>query len=151
MPVLIKNQQRKIKLDTEQLCQKADRLLEKLGLADRELGILLLNDRQIRNYNRQYLGRDCPTNVMSFSMSEGEFSEMNRGLFGDILISAETAARQAEEAGINPNDEIVFLIIHGILHIAGYDHENGSDEKEMRKKESALFSSVMGHKLARYI
>ncbi len=130
MPVFIKNQQRKIKLDTEQLRQKADRLLEKLGFPDKELGILLLNDRQIRNYNREYLGRDRPTNVISFSMSEGEFPEVNRGLFGDILISAETAVRQATGGGINPNDEMVFLIIHGMLHIAGYAHENNPMKKK---------------------
>lgn len=94
--------------------------------------------------NRSYLNRDAPTDVISFAMREGEFSEINPQLLGDVVISVETACRQAEERSISLEDELLTLLIHGILHLFGYDHEN-NDEKSaeiMREKERDLFGTI---------
>ena len=95
----------------------------------------------MRILNREYLGKDRPTNVISFSMQEGEFASISSDLLGDVVISAETAAREAQEGAIPFHERLVFLILHGILHLTGYDHErSGEDEaRRMEAKEQEIF------------
>ena len=97
-------------------------ILEALNHPGKEIGILFVDDREIRDLNKQYLKRDRPTNVLSFPMAQGEFSEINPQVLGDVVISVETALREAHESGLNLEQEISFLLIHGILHLLGYDH-----------------------------
>ena len=111
-----------------------------MGCTSSELSVSIVGDRSIRILNREYLDKDRPTNVISFSMQEGEFSHLNPAMLGDVVISADTAAREAEEGGIPVYERIVFLMLHGILHLTGYDHER-SGEKEaarMEAKESEI-------------
>ena len=89
----------------------------------------------MRILNRDYLHKDRPTNVISFSMQEGEFASINPDMLGDIVISADTAAREAAEGGISFGERLVFLLLHGILHLTGYDHER-SGEQEARRMEA---------------
>ncbi|MDX9820991.1 MAG: rRNA maturation RNase YbeY, partial [Syntrophales bacterium] len=98
-------------------------------------------DAEIRDFNRKYLARDSATNVISFSMREGEFSDVNPSLLGDIVISVDTALRDAEREGISLEDELDYLLIHGILHLLGYDHERSGKEaaREMEKRQDELF------------
>jgi probable rRNA maturation factor len=113
-----------------------------LGCTSSELSVSIVGDRSIRILNREYLDKDRPTNVISFSMQEGEFSHLNPAMLGDVVISADTAAREAEEGGIQVYERIVFLMLHGILHLTGYDHER-SGEKEaarMEAKESEIMA-----------
>jgi probable rRNA maturation factor len=113
-----------------------------LGCTSSELSVSIVGDRAIRILNREYLGKDRPTNVISFSMQEGEFSHLNPAMLGDVVISADIAAREAEEGGIPVYERIVFLMLHGILHLTGYDHER-SGEKEaarMEAKESEIMA-----------
>lgn len=107
-----------------------------------ELSVTIVGDRSIRRLNRDYLGRDKATNVISFSMQEGAFGTINPDLLGDVVISADTAAREAEEGGDSYNSRLVFLLLHGILHLTGYDHErSGEAEAErMEAKERELFA-----------
>lgn len=104
----------------------------------------IVGDRSIRVLNREYLQKDRPTNVISFSMQEGEFATMNPGLLGDVVISADTAAREADEAGIPFHERLVFLLLHGILHLVGYDHERSGEEeaRRMEAQETALFTAL---------
>lgn len=114
-----------------------------LGLPEAELSILFVNDQQIRGMNRKYLGLDKPTNVLSFSMREGVNSSLNPHLLGDLVISIETAKRQSKAWGLSPMKMITLLMIHGILHLIGYEHEG--DRKEARKmalKQKLLFHQV---------
>jgi len=106
-----------------------------LGCTSSEIAVSIVGDRTIRILNREYLQKDRPTNVISFSMQEGEFSHLNPSMLGDVVISADTAAREAEEGGIPVYERIVFLMLHGILHLNGYDHER-SGEKEARRMEA---------------
>ena len=113
-----------------------------MGLPDSELSVVVVGDRSIRRLNRDYLGRDKPTNVISFAMQEGDFPSLNPQLLGDVAISAETAFREAEEGGIGFDSRITFLLLHGILHLAGYDHERSGEEeaRRMEAKEKELFA-----------
>jgi len=149
MPVLIKNRQRKQKLDTRNIRKFTQDVLDLLGCGEKELSLVLASDRQITEINRDYLGRNKPTNVISFAMTEGEFGDLDSGLLGDVIVSIDTAFRHASESGAEPLDETHYLIIHGILHLIGYDHETGEDGKRMRKKEAEVFSALKGYRLKR--
>ncbi len=106
--------------------------------------MLVVDDPAIREINRDYLGRDWPTNVISFAMQEGEGAGIQPALLGDIVISADTAARDAEEAGLPFESELYFLLLHGILHLLGYDHERGTEEEAavMEAREREVFAQI---------
>ncbi len=111
-----------------------------LGLPDAELSILLVDDAQIQDMNRRHLGRDKPTNVLAFSMREGEFSTLHPQLLGDLVISVETAQRQSNRFGLNGMEMIILLMVHGILHLLGYEHEGTrKGTREMTIKQKELF------------
>jgi len=110
-----------------------------LGYPDAELSILIVDDQQIAQFNHQYLNREGPTNVIAFSMRQGPFSDIAPNLLGDVVISADTAQREAQSAGISTQDRFNQLLIHGTLHLLGYDHENTLDEsRKMEEKTNEL-------------
>jgi probable rRNA maturation factor len=111
------------------------KILSDLGCTSSELSVVIVGDRTMRILNRDYLQKDRPTNVISFSMQEGEFAALHPELLGDIVISADTAAREAAEGEITFEERLVFLLLHGILHLTGYDHER-SGEQEARRMEA---------------
>jgi len=119
----------------------AERILSALGYIDSELSVTIVGDRSMRCLNREYRSIDKPTNVLSFAMSEGDFPEMNPHLLGDVVISADTASREADEQGITFSERLGFLLLHGILHVTGYDHERSGEEeaKRMERKQQQLF------------
>ena len=127
----------------------AERILNALGLPTSELSIVIVGDRSIRILNREYLGRDKATNVISFSMQEGEFGHVSPDLLGDVAVSADTCAREAVAGDITFNSRLVFLLLHGILHLAGYDHERSGDAeaRKMEKKEREIFALLEGEGL----
>lgn len=127
----------------------AERILSDLGFPGSELAITIVGDRSIRRLNRDYLGRDKSTNVISFPMQEGEAAGVNPELLGDVVISADTAAREAAEGDLTFNSRLCFLLLHGILHLTGYDHErSGEDEAaRMEAKERELFDLLLAEDL----
>lgn len=106
--------------------------------------MLVTDDAGIREINHAWLGKDRPTNVISFAMREGEGLSVQPELLGDVVISAETAARDAAEAGVPAEHELCFLLLHGLLHLLGYDHERGTaeDARRMEARERELFALV---------
>ncbi len=108
---------------------------------DTELSVWLCGDPDIRDLHSRYFGLDTPTNVISFAQRDGEFGDVEPGVLGDVVISVDTAQRDAEDAGKPVEDEILFLLIHGILHLLGYDHEGGQSHRaaEMEAREAALY------------
>jgi len=105
---------------------------------------VLAGDEEITRLNRQYFQRQGPTNVISFPM-EIEKSESPR-MLGDVVISADTARRHAAAAGIPTEEEVLFLLIHGTLHLVGYDHEGPAGERrKMEAKEKEIFGELMAH------
>lgn len=122
---------------------KAAIMLAELGLDDAELSILLTGDSEMRNLNRDYRGKDRPTDVLSFSQMEGELADVGNLMLGDVVISLDTACRQAIEKGHSKEREIEILLIHGLLHLVGYDHERGEKPaRAMQKKERALLAKM---------
>jgi len=102
---------------------------------------LLTDDEGIREINKQWRGKDRPTDVIAFSQIEGE--PFPTDFLGDIVISVETAARQAEEIGHSLGHEMDRLVVHGILHLLGYQHAKGGRQAaRMRRKEEELTELV---------
>ena len=98
---------------------------------DGELSILIVDDNEIAKLNKQYLDREGPTNVIAFPMHDGNFPGISHDLLGDVVISVETAEREGSDSGVGIKKRFTELLIHGILHLFGYDHEN--DEKQARR------------------
>ena len=111
-----------------------------------EVGVTFLDDATIQELNRDYRDKDRPTDVLSFALNEGDEPEIvdapEEELLGDILISLETTARQAEEYGHSLERELAYLTVHGMLHLLGYDHEEPADQAEMRLEEEAVLASL---------
>lgn len=137
--VQIRNSQKLFKVPRRKLEIIAEDLLKQAGLPGRDLNILLVDNRKITDVNREYFDRDKPTNVISFSYLDGFSSEV----IGDIIISVERASEEADAAGISLNERLLALIIHGFVHVLGYDHEvDKSEQRRMRYREKKLYQSV---------
>lgn len=117
-------------------------MLTFLRLQDRDLSILLTNNKVIQEYNRRFFGRDRPTNVISFGYETSFAGEV----MGDLIVSLERAREESEQSGIPFYERVFALIIHGILHVLGFDHENGVKEaRRMRYREKKLLHYVLSH------
>ena len=143
MGILIDNRQTQHKISTQQIRKTAQALLSDLGSPDNELSILITDDTEIAQLNLQYRNRKGPTNVLSFPMHEGDFSEVSPEMLGDVVISAETADREGKELGFSFTQRLNFLLVHGILHLFGYDHEISEEaEMEMDQKTKELYELI---------
>ena len=127
--VEVVNRQRRLKLDTEAWSTFAARALDAIGKNESSATIAFVSDKRIRELNRQFRGVDKATDVLSFPADE----ELN---LGDIAVSIDTAAVQAKENGLAVDEEIAQLILHGLLHLCGHDHE--TDNGEMNRLELRL-------------
>ena len=125
------NRQRRFKVDTETWTTFATKALAAIGKGESSATIAFVSDKKIRELNRQFRGIDKATDVLSFPEDGPDESNL-----GDIAISTETAAAQAKENGLSFDDEIAQLILHGLLHLSGYDHE--TDNGEMNRLELRL-------------
>lgn len=144
MKIQIENRQAKFKIDRRNIRNTVSIIFNVLNFSDKEISISFTDDETIKQLNKQYLGRNNPTNVLSFSMREGDFGNINPKIMGDIIISLETAHRDAVKGNLSMEQEIDFLLIHGILHLSGYNHENTSKEEaaKMKHKEIELFNKL---------
>lgn len=113
-----------------------------MGFQTQEVSITFANDEFVRRLNNQYRGVDQPTDVLAFAMQEGKDQHIQPQLLGDIVISVETAKRQAALMGHSLNNELIVLLIHGILHLIGYDHVNEEDSKKMHNIEKAILEDI---------
>jgi probable rRNA maturation factor len=159
MKVYIENRQRRIQVSQQKIENLLRKALRLLRLPEAELSILLVNDRRMRMLNSQYRGIDRTTDVLSFPQCENPplppFTKGGRrgitnsrftiheSVLGDIVINLHKAERQAAEYGLTLNEELKRLLIHGLLHLAGYDHEKGGyAEKKMRDKTRDLLARL---------
>jgi probable rRNA maturation factor len=140
------NRQRRVRIDVRHFCPFLKRLAEALGHEETDVTITLVSDRTIQTLNRRFRGKDRPTDVLSFPADRESdpwkhvAGEKTSG-FGEIIISAEAARRQADEEGHSVLEEIKLLIIHGVLHLEGFDHE--SDGGVMHRREYALRARLL--------
>lgn len=144
MAVLIQDRQKAADVDHGWVKKLVSTVLKELGCSEHEISILLTDDEGIRELNKKYLNRDRPTDVLAFSMREGLYAEITPDLLGDVVISVERARQQAEDEGISLEEEMALLLIHGILHLLGYNHEGPDEEaRRMRQKEEELKKLVL--------
>jgi probable rRNA maturation factor len=144
MRILIQNRQKRIFLNSRKVRRATQRILTELGLLDAELSLLLVDDARIQDLNRRYLNRDKPTNVLAFPMREGEFSTLHPHLLGDLVISVETAKRQSNRFGLDEMEMVILLMVHGVLHLIGYEHEGTKKgAREMTLKQKELFDIAL--------
>lgn len=149
MEIVVKNSQRSIRINKLKIERFLQRIILYLSenspycfLKDSEISILLVGDRRMRKLNLYYRGKDKTTDVLSFPQIDISNlpSDSSSLLLGDIVINLHQAKRQAVERGLNLYDEIYQLLIHGLLHLLGYDHEiNRYHAKKMRRLERELF------------
>lgn len=123
------NRQRGVRIDTESWTSFAAKALEAIGKSDSSATVAFVSDKSIRKLNQQFRGVDKATDVLSFSADEPDN-------LGDIAVSVETATRQAKENRLSFENEVAQLILHGLLHLCGYDHE--TDNGEMNRLELRL-------------
>ena len=161
MPVQLTNRQRRFPVDAAALRIQAVRCLERLGVPRAELSVLLVNDRPMRALNRDYREKNHATDVLSFPMYAGTPEQIAVQLadqvadrvadrvnappaaLGDVVISVETARKQAGEIGVTPAQELTMLLVHGLLHLLGYDHEpGGAQARQMAQAEVDLLTHL---------
>jgi rRNA maturation RNase YbeY len=149
MKILIANRQRRIPLRTGTYRTWGEKVLRKLGRPEAEISLSFLNDRRIRSLNKIYRGKDRPTDVLAFPLAlsrsvrwKGAAHTPPPLFLGDVVISVPTARRQAREYRHSLGREMARLMIHGILHLLGYDHEKADEARRMRRKERTLIRHV---------
>lgn len=116
-----------------------------MGCPEAELSLVLVDDAEISRLNRKYLGREGPTNVMAFPMRGGSFAGVNPHLLGDVVISAERAVAEAQAGRYTPEEMLDFYLIHGILHLLGFDHEGSAEEAARMEAKAEELWRVVGH------
>lgn len=125
--------------DVRRDAQRMLALLETAG----ELSVALVDDAEMRALNRDWRGKDRPTDVLAFALREGEDANVHAEVLGDVVISLDTAARQAAARGAGAADEVRVLLAHGILHLLGYDHERSpADARRMFARQRALLRQL---------
>ena len=143
MEVLIKNRQSSWEISLEKIEQSVRVILGALDCPDGEISILIVDDPQMEKLNWKYLNRNGPTNVIAFPMREGEFSHLSPQLLGDVVISTETAAKEAQNSDMSVEQRLKELLVHGILHLLGYDHETSEqDARKMEEKSQKLLELI---------
>ena len=149
MATEVVNRQRRIRIDRGLIARLANKALEAVGQPDAAITVAFVRDAAIRRLNRDYRGKDIPTDVLSFPADEdlpssegnaqaGQLGCIGRrgGYLGDVVISADTAISQAQQSCYTFEREVSELVIHGVLHLCGYDHE--TDRGEMNRMELRL-------------
>lgn len=128
-------------VDSDAVEADAARLLEALGMDARELSLVLADDAFVRPLNATWRGVDAATDVLSFPQEEPVSAW---GLLGDVVISTETAARQAVELGHALDVEVRVLLVHGLLHLLGHDHEKGAARARSMRSEEVRLLALLG-------
>jgi probable rRNA maturation factor len=122
--------------------ERASALLEALDESDAELSLALVDDATGAELNQAWRGRSGATDVLSFSLREGAHARHRGALLGDVVIAVSVARRQAREQGHTLEAECLRLLIHGVLHLLGYDHARPAEARVMRAKELALWREL---------
>ena len=131
-------------LSRRRLSAYAQRLLDALGQAEAELSLTLVDDVTGAELNQRFRGRVGATDVLSFALGEGAYAQHRGALLGDVVIALGVAERQAEARGTTLEAECRRLLIHGVLHLLGYDHARPAEARVMQAKERALWRKLAG-------
>lgn len=126
----IANQQSRHEVPRQRLRSAAREILQGEGIRTATISLAIVDDRTMHTLNREYLQHDYPTDVLSFVLERGELT-----LDGEIIVSADTAASRCAEFGWSAQDEMTLYVVHGLLHLIGYDDHSAADRRRMRAKE----------------
>jgi probable rRNA maturation factor len=142
--IYYRNDVRRSGVDGRALVSTAKKLLSAIGERDASLSLTLVGDEAIRVLNRDHRGKDRATDVLSFPMHASETwnGQQPERLLGDVVISVDTARRQAAAYDASLQDELYRLLIHGILHVMGHDHEEDAERAEMEREERRLGDAI---------
>ena len=141
MPVHMQSHVRCVTFDRARLERRARESLSEVGESSAELGIMFVGDQRMRGLNRRYRGKDRTTDVLAFAMRGAPHSSSH--LLGDVVIAVPTAARQAKQGQRSLDEELMVLLVHGILHLCGYDHERSEKEaRRMHRRERMILRSI---------
>ena len=135
----VADRQRLLRIDAAWLGRVVRRALAREGVERAEICILLVNDRRMAGLHERWLGLPGPTDVITFDLAAGE---PGPGLRGDIAVSTETARRVARELGWQTRYEVAYCVVHGLLHLAGYDDGRPADRRAMRARERTLMAAA---------
>jgi probable rRNA maturation factor len=116
-----------------------------LDYTDTELSIAIVDDAAMVELNRRYRGVNATTDVLAFSMAEGEFGEIAPQMLGDVVISAPTASLMSEQHNVALTAILDLLLVHGILHLIGYDHEQGDEQARLMEAKTLQIMKRLGH------
>lgn len=142
MRIDIRDLQDKVRIDRKKIAKRAEFILKVMGEKEAELSLLFVNDSYIRRLNWKYRKINSKTDVLAFSMREGSGLSKDSLILGDIVISTETAKREAARRRSSIQKEISLYLIHGILHLLGYDDRKTSGRKRMRQKQRELLKAI---------
>ena len=134
MSFSIQNRQRAVPINTKLIKQRVQRLMTYLSCEHQELSIVFASDRFMQVLNRTYRQQDRPTNVLAFPQPPLDHDEPTPPLLGDVIISLPTAAREANDLHQAVETRVFYLILHGLLHLLGFDHEQSDDERHRMEK-----------------
>ena len=141
MPVHMQSHVRCVTFNQARLERLARAILSDVGETSAELGIMFVGDQRMRGLNCRYRGKDRTTDVLAFAMRGAPHSSSH--LLGDVVIAVPTAARQAKQGQRSLDEELRVLLVHGILHLCGYDHERSEKEaRRMHRRERMILRSI---------
>ncbi|HSR37197.1 MAG TPA: pyridoxine 5'-phosphate synthase, partial [Desulfurivibrionaceae bacterium] len=145
MPVALRCDSANHRLSLALLTARAEKLLDLCGYAAAEWSILLVDDAAITALNRDYRGKNKPTNVLAFALQEAGGEMPGREMLGDVVISLDTAAREATADRVTLHQRVTVLLIHGLLHLLGYDHERSDQEAQRMEVAEARLLNALKH------
>lgn len=117
-------------------------MIHLLNLKNKDVSFVLTNDKSIHHLNKTYRQKNKPTDVLAFAMQEGEFATLAENVLGDVIVSVETAKRQAEERNVSLLEEVTMLMAHGLLHLLGWDHATRAEDIRMRSETERLCAAA---------
>lgn len=143
MEIIIDNRQTRIDIDRKGLLKKTERILEGLGCSpSAALSVVVVGAAEMANLNMNYRGKTGPTNVLSFCQNEGAPLAGSPDLLGDVVICADVAADDAAKLGYSEDEMILYLLIHGTLHLLGHHHDQPDDSAAMQAKVESIFQEL---------
>jgi len=151
MEINLKNHQKKVRLNSPQILKITKIILKVQGIRQALLSIVFVSHQKIRALNKKFLNRDYGTDVLAFDLSEhGPSKRKSTSVTGDIIISTDAAIQNTKAFDVPLTQEITLYVIHGILHLCGYDDHKPRDIKKMRKREQEILI-CLGKKINRVV
>ena len=145
MTVSIHNRQRAVSIRTAVVKKNVLQIMAYLGCAEQEISVVFGNDRLLQELNRTYRHQDRPTNVLAFPQSPTYAGEPASSMLGDVIVSLPTAAREAHDLNQSLEERVVYLLLHGILHLLGYEHEgSAAQRRRMETLEQEVLAYLRG-------